>query len=158
MAPKKVAGINVAAMQKIIALLKQRHADDGALIEELERLAGGGRGIGEILKECYAHWIALWPHGVYEFNYTKDAPHMKRYLRSLGQTEFQQRMLNYLKCRLPYYVEKKHPFSVFVATINSWASDALLPEDSPIPVGCMHQPPCLDDVAHTKRKAQEMRS
>ncbi len=158
MAAKKTDGVNVAAMQKIIALLKTRHDEDGALIEELERLAGGGRGIGEIMKDCYAHWNALWPHGTYVFKFDKDAPQMKRLIRQLGGTELQQRMLNYLKSRDPYYAEKKHPFPLFVATVNAWANDSLRPEDLPIPVGCTHQPPCHDDVEHTRKKQQAMRS
>lgn len=159
-AAKKKPTNNSAAMQKIVALLKQRHNENSALIDELERLAGGGPGIGEMLQEFYAHWIALWPHGVYSFNFTKDAPHCKRFIRELGLEELKHRAHRYLKCDDPFYVSKKHPFPMFVATINTWAAgDAAADlELAPAPVGCKHQPPCKDDVEHTKRYQRETRS
>lgn len=158
MTAKKPDGVNVPAMQKIIALLKSRHDEDGALIEELERLAGGGRGIGEIMKDSYAHWIALWPHGTYVFKFDKDAPQMKRLIRQLGGTELQARMLRYLKDQDPFYVEKKHPFQMFVSTINKWAGSTDATALGPTPVGCTHTPPCRDDQEHTRKKMRETRS
>lgn len=157
MAAKK-ADINVSAMQKIIALLKTRHDEDGALIAELERLAGGGPGIGEILKECYDRWLELWPHGTYVFVFTKDAPQMKRLVRELGKQDVLERMFRYLTCREPFYADKKHPFPMFVATINKWGS---IPGEivfQAAPIGCRHTPPCHSDVEHTRLKQQELRN
>lgn len=154
----KADGLNVGAIQKIFAMLKTRHEEDGALIEELERLIGGGRGIGEMLQEFYAHWIALWPHGVYEFNFTKDAPHCKRYIRSMGLEELKHRAHRYLKCVDPYYASRRHPFAMFVATINTWAEGALAGAEDvdAAPVGCTHTPPCRSDQEHTQRRQRAM--
>lgn len=158
-AKKTPEKINIAAMQKIVAMLKQRHEEDGALIDELERLAGGGRGIGEILKELYAYWIELWPHGTYVFKFEQDAPNMKRLVRNLGDEELKRRMFRYLKCSDEFYAGKKHPFAMFVATINSWAgSDRRIDDVVEAPVGCTHQPPCRSDVEHTRKRGQELRS
>ena len=158
MAKAAASKVNVSAIQKIVALLEQRHKENGALIDEIKRLAGGGPGIGEILKEFYAYWIELWPHGTYVFTYEKDAPHVKRFVRELGVEELWARALRYLKSTDPFYAEKKHPFPMFVATINKWAAPAQELELAAPPTGCTHKPPCKDDVAHTKKRQAEMRS
>lgn len=148
-------GLNVAAIQKILALLKQRHDENGALIEELERLIGGGVGIGELMKQAYELWGELYPHGSYLFNFTKDAPNMKRLIRAFGPEELGARFRRYLSCREEFYVAKKHPFGLFVATVNSWADDSLPADQAAPAVGCKHVPRCSSDRVHTQRVVRE---
>lgn len=160
--PKPKETINVAAAQKMLALLKTRHEENTALIDELERLLGGGPGIGEILKELYAYWIELWSQqhsGAYVFTFEKDAPQMKRLFRQLGLEELKARIFNYIKDNSDYVRNAKHPFSLFVATSNRYAS---APQTEGVlgfaPVGCRHKPTCRTDQEHTKRVQQEVRS
>lgn len=154
-AAAKKATDNGPAMQKIIALLKTRHEEDGALIDELERLAGGGRGIGEILKELYAYWNELWSiehGGSYVFVFAQDAPQMKRLYRELGLEELQARIYNYIKDRDEWLVKNKHPFKVFVAQSNRHASGRAVVDGNALPpVGCKHKPPCRSDQEHTQK-------
>ncbi len=158
-AKKAKAGLNVPAVQKILTLLKQRHDDDGALIEELERLVGGGPGIGDILKELYAYWNDLW-HAVYGsdyvFTFTRDAPQMKRLVRQLGPDEVRARMLSYLKDREVFVADKKHPFGLFVSMSNKYAG-LLAGADDAAAVGCKHTPRCTTDLQHTTKKLKEAR-
>jgi hypothetical protein len=158
-APAKKAKpeINTRAMLKIIALLKTRHEEDGALIDELERLAGGDLGIGEILKLLYEHWDVLWSQehgGHYVFKFTEDTPNMKRLFRQLGLEELKARMANYLKDRGEWVMKHKHPFSAFVKTNNSYASAKSAAGDEAVvpPVDCKHKPPCRSDQEHTRKK------
>jgi hypothetical protein len=155
--------LNVAAIQKLFALLKQRHDEDGALLEELERLIGGGPGIGELMKGRYAAWNEAWSlthSGTYVFNFTVDAPQMKRLIRELGVEELDARMVNYMRDRDEWLMRNKHPFGAFVKQNNryatsqqEWPPAAVVP-----PTGCKHQPPCRSDQAHTKRLNAEVRA
>lgn len=154
----KAKTLNVAAIQKIFALLKQRHDEDGALLEELERLIAGGKGIGEIMKECYATWNEFWSvqhGGAYAFVFHEDAPQMKRLVRTLGQEELTARMFHFISDRNEWLVKHKHPFKVFVKQNNSYASaTAARADDDAPPVDCKHTPPCRSDQEHTKKKLE----
>jgi hypothetical protein len=159
MAATAKKAINVANMQRLLGMIKQRHEENAALIDELERIIGGGPTIGEILKDLYAYWIELWPHGGnYVFAFEKDTPHMKRLFRQLGIEELKARMLNFMRDNSDYVRNAKHAFPLFVATNNRYASAAPAADLDLAPVGCKHSPPCSNDQAHTKRVNAEMRA
>lgn len=146
-------------MVKLVTHMREQHRNLGALIDEFDALLAGKAGTGEQLRELYNFWNVLWcaQHGSdYVFTFQKDAPQMKRLLKMLGVDELKHRITNYLKTREPFYFDKKHPFGMFVATINSWAGGNADDELELDAVGCNHTPRCKSDQEHTRRRRDDM--
>lgn len=145
-------------MSKLVAVALEENQRQRDVLEELSKLLAGGPGIGDVLRDLYNYWNDLWPHeGDYVFNFAKDAPNMKRLVKMLTVEELKQRMLIYLKCRDEFYHAKKHPFPMFVATVNNWAGNRAGDDSFNVPVvGCLHSPPCRSDQDHTRKRQQEI--
>ena len=159
----------VGRMAKLIQSCRTQHEKIGELLEELDDLAGGGAGIGPKIKHLEDQFDRLWgaryaqgATGQYIWRYLQDRPQMKKLIRVLGVEETNRRMETYLRASEPFFVNGRHSFGIFVASINSLATRqpvTLADLDlEPGPVGCQHTPRCADDVAHTKRKVAESRS
>jgi hypothetical protein len=141
---------------KLLNLALEENKKQAALLEELGALLAGKPGVGDLLKEFYNYWNELWPHqGDYAFAFERDAPQLKRLFKMLGPDEVKARALRYLKERDPFYFDKRHPFALFVATINNWAGTAADTTDTPV-VGCLHSPACRSDQEHTRRRQTDM--
>ena len=156
---RKVAGLFLA--------LGELREKENALLEEINELLGGGPGIGAKLKALERSFDAAWgaryaggQSGRYVWSYVKDKPQMKRLLRMLDVGELEQRILNYFRSDDPFHVKARHSFPIFVACINSLASESAPAEDFDLeaPVDCKHAPPCKSDTEHTRRKLRESRA
>ena len=139
-----------AKLQKLVVELRETQAKTYALVEEIDALLGGAAGIGAQLKDAYRQFDAVWgvryaqgQDGHYVWAYTKDAPQMKRLIKGLGLDEVRTRMARYLTSDDPFYLKARHPFALFVASINSHASAARENIES--------------DAEHTRRRMEEMR-
>lgn len=151
----------LAAMAKMVPLMREHHEKLGALIEEFEAVTGGGPTIGEKLKHLEDYWSELWawrhgePYVWPSEEYAKSRGQWKTLLKKLTIEALKRRIANYIRNNEPFFADKKHPFGLFVATINQHvnARDEDLAQR---PEGCKHEPPCADQFEHTRRKQQEL--
>lgn len=134
----------MAILGKLVTELRETQAKSYALLEEIDRVLGGGAGIGELLKrfrEAFdLAWCARYAPGQqnrYVWSHMRDTSNMKRLLRTLALEDIERRIVNYMKNDEPFYVNARHNFSVFFASINSHAGQAERPEWT-----CPSTPPC----------------
>lgn len=150
----------LAIMDKLLPALREEYARLGALIDELEACTGGNATIGEKLKDVETHFGELWQQRYgepYVWDYTKNRGQLKTLFRKLSPEIVKSRVSAYLANGEGFYVDRKHPFGLFVATINQHVP----PREHELferPTGCKHKPPCRDQVQHTKKKLAEMTS
>lgn len=150
----------LAAMAKMVPLMREHHEKLGALIEEFEAVTGGGPTIGDKLKHFENYWSELWawrygePYVWPADEYAKSRGQMKTLFKKITLEGTKTRAANYIRNGDEFFVSKKHPFGMFVATINQHvnARDIALAER---PTGCKHEPPCADQFEHTRRRQQE---
>lgn len=151
----------LADLAKILPVMRELHEKQGAMIEEFEAIVGGGPTIGEKLKHLETYYSELWawrygePYVWPTAEYAKSRGQWKTLIKKLGTVEaLKRRVANYMRNSEDFFVSKKHPFGLFVATINQHvdARDVRLAQR---PDGCKHEPPCADQFEHTRRKQQE---
>lgn len=117
--------LDTTKVRNLITRFRELHDQQQAILEELDTLLAGGPGIGEVLKRIQAHYSDAWRvryRSPYSFQFQKDVPHMKRLIKQLGVEELEMRIVSYLRNGDPYYVRARHPFGLFVSTINQHAS------------------------------------
>jgi hypothetical protein len=87
---------------------------------------------------------------------------MKRLVRMIGVDELKARFVRYVKNDDPFYVKARHPFGLFVSSVNTHAAQGQAAEDLELsaaaPADCRHSPPCRSDVEHTRRRQQDLRA
>jgi hypothetical protein len=156
----------IAQLTKLIALQKDYLEKLNALSEEIDTLLGGGAGTAANLKILEKAFDEQWclryapgRRGCYVWQFSRDVPHLKRLLRKLPIPEITARMMRYIGNDDPFYVKARHPFGLFVSSINSHAGEALAPEsfDLEPPADCKHSPVCKSDQEHTRKVLQEAR-
>lgn len=158
-----MSGPNLKKVEGLLVMLKERHAQCAALIEEITEVLGGGAGIAAQLKEFERAFEHAWTeryHGQrYLWQYAKDRAQMKRLVKSLGIEELTLRVAQFITNDDPFLVRARHPFGLFVSGINRYAAEAVESFDLASPaVGCQHTPRCTSDVEHTKKRAAEIRA
>jgi hypothetical protein len=157
-----------AKLVKIAKLIEaQRELVDrlDAITVEIDELLGGGVGIGQKLRRLETTYGAAWsarygPAQQYMWNYAKDRRHLKGLLRRLDLDDIEMRMQRYLQSDDPFYIRARHSFPMFVASINAHvgepaqgAGDGLWPV-----VDCKHAPRCTNEVEHTRKRREELRT
>lgn len=153
---------DAALQQKIAALLAVLAEHQQAcqeVVEEIEKLLRGDPGIGARLREVETHWSTCWQarYGTpYVWSHAKDRTHLKRLIKVLGIGELKRRMEAYLRGGDAVDRDAKHPFALFVVTVNRYTTVSREESGAP-PVNCTHQPRCATDVRHTARLAKELR-
>jgi hypothetical protein len=152
----------LAAMAKMVPLMREHHEKLGALIEEFEAVTGGGPTIGDKLKHLEAYWSELWearysePYVWPSDEYAKSRGQWKTLLKKLPIDALKRRIVNYFRNGEEFFRAKKHPFGLFVATINQHVNAPGDRDDlAQRPEGCKHEPACADQFEHTRRKQQE---
>src|SRR3954471_24022627 len=142
--------METAKLKKLLEAWKELRAKEEAILEEIERLAGGGIGIGALMKQGYAAFAEAWASrysGGYAFNFKKDAQLMKRLVQTVGVDQLTVRASLYIRDSEPFLTGLRHPFGVFAAQVNRYAGvesalEALELESAP--ADCRHRPPCAD--------------
>lgn len=157
---KPTPAAQLAAMAKLIPHFREHYEKLGMLIDEYEAIAGGGPTIGEKLKILEQRFSDLWQarYGApYSWNFAVTRGKWKTLLRKLSVDALNDRAANYMRNDEPFYAGKKHPFELFVATINQHVGPG---ENSVVqrPTGCKHDPPCGDQFTHTLRYQEEQTS
>lgn len=152
-------------MGKLCVALRELQAKEYEIVEEMARLAGGAAGIADTLKRLEGAFDSVWCaryapglEGQYIWQFARDVPALKKLLKSLTVEEIERRMFNYLKSPDPFFGKNRHPFRLFVASINQFAAfDRRVDEESQPPADCKHEPPCPSDQEHTRRRNDDMR-
>ena len=136
---------------KLLGVLRDLREKEQAVLDEIDVLLSGGVGIGDKLKICYRAFAEAWgaahPGQSYVWNYTKDAPQMKRLLKALSPEEIGDRAARYIANQEGFIVRAKHSFPMFIATINQHVSPASEADLDGLEA----------DAAATQRKRQEVR-
>lgn len=92
------------------------------------------------------------------WNYGKDRAQWKRLLRSLDADEIMARIARYFASNDRFYIDARHPFGVFVGSINRWGVER---QDTFVlgapPADCRHRPRCATAAAHTEKVTADMR-
>lgn len=160
MASKTDDGKRLATLAKLVPVMREEWDKLGAMIEEFDALTGGKATIAEKIRECETHWAELWQatHGepwVFT-DYAKSRGNLKTLFRKgLSVAQFKLRASIYMTGGNHYYAERRHPWGLFIQTINEHVragGDSDLAEP---PTGCKHKPPCTDQFAHTKKRQAE---
>lgn len=104
-----------------------------ALLDEEDRLLGGGVGIGVLLKRLQEHYSRTWEvryRRTYRFIFAggRDVQALKALLKAFPVEEIELRMVSYLKNPDPFFVKEQHPLGLFVSTINQHVGAALSDE------------------------------
>lgn len=161
------ATLRIGKLQKLLPLAIELHEKLGATLREMEDLAGGGAGVAAKLKQVEFAWQTAWSaryHTDYVFNFARDRGHWKRllHIHRFTPEDLQVRILNYIRNDDPFYAGKRHPFNIFVASINAHTGAADAPEEltleAPTVSDCRHSPRCRSDQEHTRKKLEEMRA
>lgn len=157
-----------AKVQKLMDQLEDRIGQMSAALTELRAAVSGENPTRDIILEWSRSWKQMYGAS---YSTTKiDAGNLKRLITEHGAAEISRRLARYLSNRERFIVEKKHPLSLFVRNVNTYATRQTKPapdtgiplelEDdllAPAPADCRHEPPCADDLEHTRRRAQDMR-
>lgn len=105
------------------------------IVEEKRRLLSGEPGIGDKLRRLEIHFDSVWclrytpgEVGCYVWSFGKDRAQLKRIVKILSVEEIELRMTNYIKSEEQFYARARHPFQMFVASINSHAPDMSEPK------------------------------
>jgi len=157
-----VADADKLTLRKLTALvekLREVQAQTCDIAEEMQRLLSGDPGIGARMKQVELAWQTAWGsryHAEYVFNYTVDRAHLKRLLKTFTPADLQIRILNYIKSEDQFCVSRRHPFALFVATVNQHAP--VTEFDLAPSVDCRHTPRCRTDEEHTVKRGAEMRA
>jgi hypothetical protein len=147
----------LALMDKLLPAIREELARLGALVDELEACTGGNATVGEKLKDVEQHFGELWQeryHEPYAWDYVKTRGQLKTLFRKLPVEIIKGRVSKYLANNEPFFADRRHPFGLFVSTVNQH----VVPHEQGLlvrPTGCKHDPPCRDQVAHTKKRLAE---
>ena len=152
-----------AKVEKLVGVFIELHDKQGAVLEELKAVLEGKAGIGDKLKALEQAFSELWferYRSAYVFNYAKDRPHLKRWLRTHTVEEITGRFANYLRSDDPFYVRARHNFGLFVSSFNNWAPAMPSGVTARGLERCVaegkHDPPCQTEAEHTRRYQEDM--
>lgn len=155
-------------VKKLSAIARESLLKGMAALDEIDRLMGGGQRSADMLKQAEAAFDRLWGARYaagqakkYLWQYQRDRPNLTRLLRTLGLDEVTARMARYIASDDGFLAKNRHPFGLFVNQINTFAREDLgrefsLGRDESGVVGCSHQPPCISDADHTRRRRTEL--
>ena len=150
-------------MGRLIEASMELLAKQHDLFDEMQKLVKGEPTIGVLMREVTDAWDAAWTaryRTKYHWSGVKEMPHVKRLTRGLGAEELKSRLLRFLKDDDAFYVQSRHPFTLFASNVNRYTAEAPEPLtlDAPVIPGCKHTPPCTTDQQHTKRVTADRRA
>lgn len=128
---------------------------------EIENLSNGRDAIGDVLKRLEACFSAEWQSiydAKYSWDYTKDRPHWKRFLKLTTEADIIARIMAFFHAQRDDFAQRNgHRFGIFVSQFNTLAAAVPREMELTAPTHCTHRPPCKSDVEHTRRVQAEMR-
>lgn len=153
--PKALATGTAAKVRKLLEVARERSAELGAILTEIETLMGGGVGIGVLLKRAEEAFEIAWNArygnaGRYVWQYPRDRPNMKRLILALGIEELADRFGRFARNDDPFFVKARHSFGAFVSSVNQHAGEGTAPTG-------LDLEGLEEDAEATARRARELR-
>ena len=145
---------------ELLAKLEDRHRRTGELLMDLRAVLEDDPTPGQEAKRVLDYFVKRWelkyPGKKMVVNGAKDMAILKRFLRQLPADDLAARVARYFQLSDRFVVDAKYSIPVFAARINELIEPRRV--QSPFVLGCEHQPPCQDEVDHTRRLVDEERS
>jgi hypothetical protein len=141
----------------LLDALADQHAKTGELLEDLTKIVAGETTIGKIMRRVSDHYLDVWEqryHSKYVWQGAKDSAKLKRLLKILDVEDLEARIVAFLKDNDAFYVQTRHPFVLFAANVNRYATAR--PTEVLDPnwwKDCHHEPQCDTRVRHSVRLA-----
>lgn len=137
----KMIGATNEQFEKVLALM------DGELLNTAALTKRALETFGTLWKNKYGE--------TYVFNWAVDRGHIKRLLtKGITIEKLEDKMALYMLLNEPFISAHRHPFGLFISRINSLGGAG---KRATSPIGCRHNPPCVDDLQHTARVSAELR-
>lgn len=141
----------------LLDALTELHVKTTEVLEELTQIIAGETTIGKTMRRVSDHYLEVWEqryHSKYVWQGAKDSAKLKRLLRILAVEDVEARIVAFLKDSDAFYVQTRHPFVLFAANVNRYASarptEVLDPDWWK---DCHHDPTCDTRVRHATRVA-----
>jgi hypothetical protein len=96
-----------------------------------------------------SHWKAAYGHECTILVKPLEYMQLEQHLEHVGEGKLLQAMRAYFATDDAYVQTAKHPLAMFLRDPMRYLANGRARPDRPR--GCKHDPPCVDDVAHTKR-------
>jgi hypothetical protein len=147
-----------ARLQTLLDQAFAQHQKLGETLDEIHQLINKQPTIGQYAKRCLDYFVKHWERryrAKLVINGAEDMAKFKRALKQISPEDVAARTRAYFQQEDTFVVEAKHSIGVFMSRLNE-----LAPANgtSNRPIGCNHQPPCPDDVAHTRLALHEQRN
>lgn len=141
--------------EKIQELLKramEMNAQTFDLLREVDNLLNGGVGIGQQLKAIRDAFALAWPQRYTGQIYgwtdgAKETQQLKKLLKTIPVEEVVARVDRFIRNDDPWFVRNRHPFGIFLSSINQHASAGQSVGDLELD----------DDMEETRRRQERMR-
>lgn len=148
-------------LAKLIPFMREEWEKLGAMLDEFDALTGGKAAIADRLKEVETGWAELWSSIHKEPwvwpDYARSRGQIKTLFRKgLSVRQILSRASVYITGDNEYYLRRKHPWDLFVATINEHVRAGGDGDLAERPSGCKHDPPCKDQFEHTKKRQADL--
>lgn len=112
---------------KVIALVeKLRELDEkrDAILSELAMIAAGGESIGDKLRRVRLHFLAEWKtryQSNYVWHFTNGDAAVKRLIvkEKIDPGVVMERITRFVQSDDPFYIQRRHPFELFVRDVNA---------------------------------------
>lgn len=164
-AKSKITATQLATIVKLLEKGKELAELQAAVLEELDAIIGGRAGTAAKLKaiekgfdEAWCSRYARGKTGVYVWTHARDRGTMKALLRKMDVDEILARAARYIASEDGFYVRGRHPWGLFVSSVNQWTAHAPGNGELELEPGfsCSHVPACKSDAEHTRRRHTEM--
>lgn len=127
----------VAALVDALRELREATAvKEAAILDEIQAVATGGKTMADKLRIIRAYvcesWAKRYESG-YVYSDIENVPHLKRLLSGkdrLDAAVILERWSTFIQSHDPFYVQRRHPFLIFVRDINALVGLPLQHTDS----------------------------
>lgn len=143
----------LARVRKLLVAQAELMLKLALITDELDAVWSGGASIGTRLKAFETVFGEVWEtryRQKYLFVPTRDRASLKRLLLAFEDADLHARVVVYLRNGDPFYVKARHPFGLFVRSINEHVAERPV-DGMERPEGCSCEPACASEQAHTKR-------
>lgn len=139
----------------------------GDALDDLEAIAAGTPTRATEAKRLVVAFAAKWKRAYrgesYVIDFAKDIGATRALLtRGHEAAEIERRQDRFLACRELWLTEKRHPYGMFISTINRWGQASAAPSQDDfltVPAAdCRHRPACRSQQEHDDKRRAELRA
>lgn len=131
------------------------HIDEQSEAELLRRRQDDRSPSERIIDAYRDHWRRVYRQESSLLLRSTEAVNLLQQLAAIGELKLLAALAAFFASSEQFLVNAKHPFALFLKDPTKYlASSASI---SAKPAGCRHDPPCVDDAAHTRRVMADKR-